>query len=125
MTTSTTRVVLHLGLPRFRQEAETIGRTYLFDDGKTRALVQLTQRGNVLTVAPRPGEGTCVQEAHLVFLRAGERTRSRATTPVRNLRRSDQLFVFEDLPDIPTAHVVEDGELWILELTTQSLASLG
>lgn len=123
MTTSTTRVVLHLGLPRFRQEAETIGRTYQFDDGKTRALVRLEERGSVLTVTPRPDERTKVKEAHLVFCRAGEKTRSPATRPVRNLRRAAELFVFEDLPDIPSADAVEDGELWMLELTTQSLAA--
>ena len=123
MTTSTTRVVLHLGLPRFRQEAETIGRTYLFDDGKTQALVRLEERGSVLTVTPRADQRTKVHEAHLVFCRAGEKTRSRATRPVRNLRRAAELFVFEDLPDIPSPDVVADGELWMLELTTQSLAT--
>lgn len=116
---------MHLGLSRFRHEAETTGRTYLFDDGKTRALVRLEQSGSVLTVAPRPDEGTRVQAAQLVVFGAGEKTRTRATRPVRNLRRSAELFVFEDLPDIPSADAVEDGELWILELTTQSLASLG
>lgn len=128
MTTSTTRVVLHLGLPRFRQEAETIGRTYLFDDGKTQALVRLEERGSVLTVRPRADQGTdqgtMVQEAHLVFCRAGEKTRSRATRPVRNLRRAAELFVFEDLPDIPSPDVVANGELWMLELTTQALTAL-